>query len=464
MAVLTANLNEAITAISVNLRINQPHSFQISFVSSSASYTLGSGVVIYRDGVAILNGIVTNYSYDAASKIMTVSGQDANSYNCQHDQSDTARTCSSDTLTTLQDALASVRSNAVASIDTNFQCYGYGAYTGPTHSMIERVCNAFGLNYYSNPTGDGYALTSGALQEPSSYTSVAGYNYRQGSDAESIISKIYIQKAITASQRRKIEVKNAAVSSTQTVRLVNPNHTAAASGDPQFPIDLFIDPWNKSFVTIDVPATGALYEVATDIGEAKQIAYVNCNDSLANPAWELEIWDADPGTSGTPNGNATLLGTISKGGIWTASGNETAAYVRVMRSIVNSGVSVRTYPSYDGVTVTAYVWDEAPNATSEAWSGSYESGDSGGRPDYNIISDDMYPNKALFDSQNLGRQIAKRDSLVMQRSFSVPGFLAASALSNYALPYDDNVYPLPITSINYQAAAGQESTALQGEW
>ena len=464
MGTLTTNLDQPIVDINIELGLNQHHSFQISFVSSSASYNLKTSVIIYRDGMPVLNGIVTNYSYDAAGKIMTISGQDANSFYYQHDQSDNPRTCSNDTLTTVAAALNSLDTrgnNDVAASCPVVSCFGYGSYNGATHDMVDRVCNSFGLNYYSNPTGSGYSLSSGGLREPSNYTAAAGYNYTQNSDLDSIISKIYIQKAVTASQRRRVDIKNGSTSSSQTVRLTNPNHVLAAEGSSQFPIDYFIDPWTKSFVTIDVPVNSNMYNVAVNVGETRQITYVNCNDSLADPAWKLEIWDNNPGEA---NQTATRLGYLSKGQVWVAQDDETAGCVRVARDETVNGITATVFPTYDGVVITAYVWEQPAGSDVEAWSQSYSSGDTDGRPDYNIISDDMYPNKAVFDAQHLGQQIAKRDSLTMQRKFSLPGIKAVSVLDNIALSNDGESYAMPVTSISYQVSPGQESTELRGEW
>ena len=464
---LTTDLNKPIIFINVELGINQQHSFQISFFSNDSSFDLGQDVIINRDGTPILRGVVTGYTYDAVGKIMTITGQDKNSYYYQHDQSEQPRNCANDHLTTIEDALNTLDARENVNVISGcpvISCFGYGDYNGATHDMIDRVCNSFGLNYFSDPTGFGYTLISGVLQEPNSYTAVAGYNLNQNSDLDSIISKIYIQKAVTSSQRRKIDVKNGSLNSTQTVRLVNPNHVLAAQGDPQFPIDYFICPWIKAFVTIDVPVSSNLYKVAVDIGEARQIAYINCNDSLANPAWKLEIWDNNPDVS--QNGTAAArIGYISKGGVWQANSNEVARYVRVARDETVNGATATVFPTYDGVVVSAYVWEQIPGANVEAWSSSYNSGDVDGRPDYNVISEEMYPNKTLFDSQNLGPQIAKRDSLVMQRGFTLPGIRSGiDLLDSVALPYDGVNYPIPVTSVSYQAAPGQEYTNLRGEW
>lgn len=69
---LTCSIDAPITAINVNLQINGAHGFSVSFKTDSSSYPMQADVSIYRDGVAILVGTVTSYSYDAAASVMTI--------------------------------------------------------------------------------------------------------------------------------------------------------------------------------------------------------------------------------------------------------------------------------------------------------------------------------------------------------------------------------------------------------
>lgn len=471
---LTCSLNEKVLSIDVNLQINSAHSFSIAFLSSASSYALKSELSISRDGVKILDGIVTNYSYNALSQVMTISGQDKNSYDCVHDASPNAIISQdSNTLTTIKTAIDTVKrtldeehsltpSDIINSAPT-IQCYGFGSYNGDTQSFIDRICNSFGLNYYSNPTGRGYTLTAGDIEEPVSYTSIPGYSLNQSSDINTCINNVYIQKAITANNRNTLNVKNGNIATTQQVRLINPNAVNATVGNPQFPKDYFLDPWTKSFVTLDVPVATVIYKEAISIQPAQKIVYANCNDTLVNPAWKLEVWDGDPGVGDIPAANR--LGYISRNQTWEANSNDQyASYLRVARDIQVNGQNVTTYPAYDGVTIKCYTWASLDNASQQPWSSSYSSGDTAGRNDLNVISEAMYPNKSLFDSQNLGQQIAKKDSLNITRAITIPETPALNILSNVAIPYNNNSYALPACSIHYTNSAGTDQTQITGEW
>ena len=466
---LTCNLNEKILSIDTGLNLNAAHTFSISFLSSSSVYTLKTEVNIYRDGNLILNGIITSYSYNALSKIMTVTGQDKNSYTCSHNaQPNALITYPNNQLTTLENNINSVHSqldSETQDIINNcpvISCLGYGTYNGDTQSFIDRACNSFGLNWYSNPTGTGYNLTWGDISEPLNPTVIPGMDIAQSADVNSIIGKVYIQKAITSGQRQTLQIKNGNIATTQQVRLINPNSVTASDETKQFPKDYFIDPWGKCFITIDVPVSTVIYKEAISISPAQKITYANCNDTAVNPAWKLEIFDGDPGVGDIPSANR--LGYLTRGQTWTANNDNTyAEYLRVARDIQANGQSVTTYPTYDGVTIKCYTWPSLESASVQPWSDSYSSGDTG-RDDLNVISEAMYPDKTSFDNQQLGSHIAGKDSLNVTRTATLPKTPALSMLSGIAIPYNNTNYALPLTSIHYTNSAGTEQTTVKGEW
>ena len=454
---LSISLSEPVISIDVSLSIDEAHSWSCSFFSTADTYAIGSDVTIYRDGEPLLIGVVTGYSYDAATQIMTVSGIDKTSFADQNDHRET--TLAADTPTTVTAAIESVKQGTVTACPT-IHCFGYGTYNGSTQAFVDRVANAFGLNWYVNPVGSGYVLSSGDIATPVTCGRLSGWSYHSENNYDDRISHIFIQKAITSSSPTKISVKNTGTSSSQTVRLQNPNAIQASAGSAQFPMDYWIDPWNKCFVTIDVPVAFTNYNQATDIGSVKQVTVLGCSDSLASPAWHLELWAGDPG-AGTEN--ATLLEKLSVGQTWTSSGSDTATHARVARNITPNDVGATKYPAYDGVEITAYTWSEIPGASVEAWSDSFSSGDTG-RPDYNIICDEMYPNHSSFVSQGLGTQIAGRDSVTARRAFTAPGTPAIGIKGGYELTIDGVAKRLPATSIHYTNGIGIEQVELGGEW
>ena len=467
---LTCSLNEKIISIDVNLNLNSAHTFSISFLSGSSSYALKTELNIYRDGVNILNGIVTSYNYNALSRVMTITGQDLNSYTCSHNaQPNALITLPNTQQTTLENCINSVHiqlDSETQDIINNcpvISCYGYGSYNGDTQSFIDRCCNSFGLNWYSNPTGAGYNLAWGDITEPLNPTVIPGMDISQNSDINTCISNIHVQKAITSGQRQTLHVKNGNIATTQQVRLVNPNSVNATTGNPQFPKDYFIDPWAKAFVTIDVPISTVIYKEAISISPAQKVTYANCNDTLVNPSWKLEIYDGDPGVGDIPSANR--LGYISRNQTWEANNSEQyASYLRVARDIQTNGQNITTYPTYDGVTIKCYTWPSLESALNTPWSSSYSSGDTQGRDDLNIISEAMYPSKSSFDSQNLGTHIAGKDSLNVTRTASLPYTPALNMLSGIAIPYNNNNYGMPLTNIHYTNSANTEQTTVRGEW
>ena len=218
---LTCSLNEKIISIDVNLNLNSAHTFSISFLSGSSSYALKTELNIYRDGVNILNGIVTSYNYNALSRVMTITGQDLNSYTCSHNaQPNALITLPNTQQTTLENCINSVHiqlDSETQDIINNcpvISCLGYGTYNGDTQSFIDRCCNSFGLNWYSNPTGTGYNLTWGDITEPVNPTVIPGMDISQNSDISTCISTVHIQKAITSGQRQTLHVKNGNIATT----------------------------------------------------------------------------------------------------------------------------------------------------------------------------------------------------------------------------------------------------------
>ena len=469
---LTCSLSEKIISIDVNLQINNAHTFSIAFFSATSSYTLKSEISIYRDGTEILDGIVTNYSYNALSQVMTISGQDKTSYDCSHDALPNALISQDDkTLTTVSDAINLIKrtlQNEHEETETDIiescpiiQCYGFGHYNSNTQSFISRICNSFGLNYYANPISLGYKLTPGDITEPTSYTIIPGYTISDSSDINTCISNIFVQKAITSNNRTTLNIKNGSISNTQQVRLINPN-SVESGNNAQFPKDYWLEPWQKVFCTIDVPISTISYKEAVSIQPAQKIVYANCTDTLANPAWKLEIWDDNPGVGDIPS--ATRLGYLSKGQTWTANNSEQYAnYLRVSREEQINNESATTYPPYDGVSIKCYTWSTLENSQIQPWQGTYASGDNG-RNDLNVITEPMYPNKSLFDSQNLGPQIAKKDSLNLTRTVSIPNTPDIPILSNITIPYNNMSYPLPVCSVRYSNSIGNEQTQITGEW
>lgn len=453
---LTASLTEPIISIDVQLGIDNAHSWTISFITANDSYEIGSEVRIYRDGVLLIIGAVTSYSYDVKTKVMTISGSDQTSFADQYDRQEAE--LATDSLTTVRAAVEAVQAGSVLDCPT-ITCFGFGAYNGDTQSFVDRVSNSFGLNWYVNPIGAGYTLSSGDIVTPASPQLYQGFDYTSGNDYDERISRIYVQKAITTDQKNKLTIKNPPTSSTQMVRLKNPNAIETQSG-AQFPMDYWIDPWHKCFCTIDVPAGNTVYNQAASIGAVKQLKVVSCSDSTHTPAWHLELWDANPGVGTT---NANKLATLSVGQTWTASGNQTATYARIAATVMQNGVGITDYPHYDGVEMEAYAWAEIPGSAVEAWSDTFESGDVG-RPDYNIINEEMFPNHDSFVSQGLGRQIARRDSIVNRKSITIPGNPLIGIKSGYKMVIDGSDVVLPATSIHYVNALGAEQAQIAGEW
>lgn len=457
-------INDKIISIDVNLALNAKHSFSITLFKAQAADYRRREIGIYRDNVLILNGVVTSQSYNAAIRQLTITGQDRNSYICERDATpDSAKTLSAATATTLPAAIQTIKSNAVRSCPA-VPCYGYGSYSGSTHAFIERIANSFGLNYISDPVGTGYYLSPADLAEPETFSVRGAFGLAESSDAKSVISKVFVQKAITQAQFQQIEVKNTAVSSTELVRLINPN--AVSSGDPskQFPKDYYLDPWTKSFVTIDVPAVNTVYKTATQIAPAQQVKYISNNDTITDPPWRLEVWQGDPGVGDLPNPGAVKQAYLTAGQTWTAGPNEQATHLRIAHDIQDGGASITDYPHYDGVAITAHVWQTAPSSAITPWHGEYLSGDSSGRPDYNVISEEMYPNKSAFAAAGVGTWIAKRDSLNLQRSFVLPKTPDFDLLDSVAVITGGHAYPIPITSMQLRNAAGVEQTQVKGEW
>ena len=465
---LTCSINAPITAINVNLQINGAHGFSVSFKTDSSSYPMQADVTIYRDGVAILVGTVTSYSYDAAVGVMTISGQDKTTYQGTHDAKPNAIVELSATQpTTVADAIRSVYRQVNDDYDTDIvtqcphiTCYGYGMYNGGTLSFIDRMCNSFGLDYTATPAG--YRITRGGIGVPADPTVYKPASIGRSVDKSRIISDIYIQRAITVSNRQTVNIKNGSLASSTTARLTNPNAVNAVAGQPQFPKDYFLDPWTKAFVTIDVPVATVVYSVPVSISTAQKVTYANCTDTLVQPAWRLEVWDGDPGTGAVPAANR--LAYLTRGQSWTAQGDETAQYLRIARDIQTDNGAVTTYPTYDGVTIKAYLWPTLDAAELLPWSASYSSGDADGRPDLNVISEPMYPSKASFDLQELGPQIARRDSVGQVQSMTIPGTPAIGLLDGASATHDGTVYRQPATGITYAAAAGSELTTITGEW
>ena len=465
---LTCDIQAPIISITANQQINGQHSFSISFKTDNSSYPMQADVTIYRDGVAILVGTVTSYSYDAAASVMTISGQDKTTYEGSHDGKPNAMIIQEARLpTTVADAIRGVyqqiHGDYTADIVTacpNITCYGYGMYNGNSLSFIERMCNSFGLDYTAGPGG--YRITAGGIDIPASPTAYAAAAIGRSVDKSRIISDVYVQRALTVSNRQSLDVKNGNLSSSTTVRLVNPNAVNAPQGAAQFPKDYFLDPWHKCFITIDVPVATVVYSVPVAISAAQKVVYANCTDTLAQPAWRLEVWDGDPGTGAVPAANR--LAYLTRGQSWTAQGDETAQYLRIARDIQTDNGAVTTYPTYDGVTIKAYTWPTLDEAQLLPWSAKYSSGDTDGRADLNVISEPMYPSKLSFDQQNLGPQIARRDSVSQVQTLSLPGTPAAALLDGASVTYDGAIYAQPITAVSYAAAAGQEQTTLTGEW
>lgn len=465
---LTCSLSASVISINVTRQLNAQHVFSVSFFYGRSSYPVGAEVAIYRGEDVVLDGVVTSCSYDAAAGIMTISGQDKLTYQTQHDAKPTElikypvghSLTVKQAINSVARALAEDWSIDMAPTCPNITCYGYGSYNGSTHSFIERVCSSFGLDYCAGDTG--YSITRGGIDTPSQPTVYPASAISESSDASRIISDIYVQRAITRSQRQELNVKNSSLSSTMTARLVNPHAVEAPQGAAQFPKDYWLDPWQKCFVTIDVPVATVVYSVPVQISAAKKIIYASCTDTLVQPAWRLEVWDGNPGTGALPAANR--LAYLTTGQTWTAQGSETAYYLRIARDIQTDNGAVTTYPTYDGVEIKCYTWPTLDAAEVLPWSGSYSSGDEDGRPDYNVISESMYPPKAQFDGQALGPQIARRDSVSKVRSITLPYMPDVDILSGVASVCNGSSYPLPVTSMTLTEAAGVEQTLLQGEW
>lgn len=465
---LTCDIQAPVISITANLQINGPHTFAISFKSYTSAYAVGGDVTIYRDGVAVLVGTVTSYSYDAGSGVMSIAGQDKTTYEGSHDGKPNAMIIQdARQATTVADAIRGVYRQLhddytvdILTACPNVTCYGYGMYNGNSLSFIERMCNSFGLDYTAGPSG--YRITAGGIDTPVNPTVYAAAAINQTVDKSRIISDIFVQRALTVSNRQSLDIKNGNLSTSTTARLINPNAVNAPQGAAQFPKDYFLDPWHKCFITIDVPVATVVYSVPVAISAAQKVTYANCTDTLVQPAWRLEVWDGDPGTGAVPSANR--LAYLTRGQSWTAQADETAKYLRIARDIQTDNGSVTTYPTYDGVTIKAYTWPTLDEANLLPWSGSYSSGDTNGRPDLNVISEPMYPSKASFDLQGLGPQIARRDSVSQVRTISLPGTPAAALLDGASVTYDGTTYAQPITAVSYAAAAGQEQTTLTGEW
>ncbi|MBQ7567299.1 hypothetical protein IJT17_00660, partial [bacterium] len=171
---LSVSLTEPIVSISVNLTLDDAHSFSVSFVTAVDTFEIGSEVTIYRDSATLLIGAVTSYSYDAATKIMNISGIDKTSFADQNDRRETA--LATDRLESVSSAINSVKPGTVLGCPA-ISCFGYGTYNGSTQDFVERVANAFGLNWWVNPVGTGYYLTSGDIATPATGTPLYGWGY-----------------------------------------------------------------------------------------------------------------------------------------------------------------------------------------------------------------------------------------------------------------------------------------------
>ena len=76
----------------------------------------------------------------------------------------------------------------------------------------------------------------------------------------------------------------------------------------------------------------------------------------------------------------------------------------------------------------------------------------------------MFPNHDSFVSQGLGRQIARRDSIVNRKSITIPGNPLIGIKSGCKMVVDGSDVVLPATSIHYVNALGAEQAQIAGEW
>lgn len=443
---ITCDLQNDIISIQIKKELNSNYTFSVSCIGRTQA-AIGS-IINFAGECGNIRGIIQNVSYNKVTNVSYLTGSDALSYNLAKERINI--TIPQETQTTLQAAAQYVDTSFIAPA---VPCYGCGVFSGNKLQFFQRIAASFGLYYIA----DNSNLTA--------YTTKTGNNIREDLTSCTVseneagkINKLHIQKNVNMPAYSEQLIQNGTSEEQSTELLQNPN-----AEDSGFSKSAFIDPWTKTLINISIPVNYTVWNKAVSIGNKKQVQIVTMSDSAADPPWILEIWDNDPGTPQAPNAGANKLAEISTttgiGDLWQSNGQQIARFCRIGRWFPIAGSQpVKDYPHYDGVRAKVLVWDNVTNSGPQPWNTEIAS-ILDGIEDYNIISETMFPDLAVFNSAGIGQRLLDIDRTDAEISANIP-FLKSIELMDTFYNIDIN----RIDNISWSLAAGQFRTEISGEY
>lgn len=403
---LLCDLSNDIISINIKKELNSNFTFSVSCIGR-INKGIGSNID-FSGECGNVRGIIQNINYNKLNNITNISGSDLLSYNLSKDRINI--TIPQDTQTTLTAAAAQVDSCLIAPA---VPCYGPGVFSGNKLEFFNRIASSFGLYYIADNNNLTAYISKAVNNIAEDLTSLENTNSLAGK-----INKLYVQKNVNMPAYSEQTIQNG-TSEEQTVEMLqNPN-----AEDSGFSKTAFIDPWTKTLINISIPVNYTVWNKAVEIGEKKQVQIVSMTDSAADPGWILEIWDNDPGTPQAPtaaNKLAEIATTQGLSSLWQSNGQQIAKYARIGRwfPIIGSN-PVKDYPHYDGVRAKILVWDNVTNSGPQSWNSEITS-QQDGQPDYNIISETMFPDLTVFQAAQIGERLLDIDRTEEEISANIP--------------------------------------------
>lgn len=435
----------SVQGINVNLTIDGAHSFTIT--GRGTVPAIGSSVTIKRDNTSILVGTVTKTSRDSSGNV-NISGQDSVSYYFENNTVSDIQL--SETTSTNLSAASALISNRITCPSQS--CYGFGSFSGTLDSYVNRIANSFGLHYLYSPTGNNVELSAGVV-EPSGGTAVPTVSYSSEVDDNNRIGTIYLQKTVTVPEEQETSICNG--SKTETI--TTPLHNSLLTATSAYPVDVFIDPGSWNQVRLHTNAMVTTHDQALEVTPCRQVKITGWSDTTSDPRWQLFLYNDDDLLY---HGDAT-----SASYNWRASDDEVCnkmVIARYKRDVLPPEIE---YPDCDGITCYISVWETLPSGI-DGWEHTATSGD-GGRSDFNIIDEPMFPAWANID----GTRIAKRDSNPNGSTIVTPGtntgnislnettyINRASATAEFAK------VQVPLVGMSMTENGNNSQTTLTGEW